>query len=1238
MLRGLSHFWRINLAVAIAAAINTAVLAGALIVGDSVRGSLRDMTLDRLGAIDLALVAERFFPDDLADRLAAADGFAATYSAAAPAILLPGSAVRADTGARASRVNVHGIDERFVAMFAAPSLPAFDLTRRAGQIFPSAIINETLRGQIGAEVGDAVLLNFRTRDDVPDDTLLGNKENTPAFGTIRTTIVAVIPDTGIGRFSLSPHQAFPANAYVALPELQRAIEQEGEVNAVLVAAPASAPQALGTGVAAEAPPAQGLLRSVLDLEDLGLLTEWHDGALLIESSEYVLRPETVIAIEAAAGEIGARSVAITTYLANTMAVGDRILPYSTVTALDGDAEDLAALAAASAGVSQAPLMLVSGQPAAPPRGDQILLNEWAALDLGAAPGDALTMEYYVVGPYEQLVVEAHELTVAGIVAMEGLAADRRLTPAYPGIEDTDDIAAWDPPFPVDLELVRPEDERYWDEHGATPKAFVGAETAAELWATRYGSVTSIRLIPAEAAGASEVGRADAPRANEAASTPAQQAFLSTFSAALLRRLSLPQFGMRFLAVKAEGLEAATGATDFSGLFIGFSFFIIVSAALLVGLLFSLGVETRAGEIGLRLAVGYPVRRVRRQMLAEGGVVAAAGALLGLAAGVGYAALMMLGLRTLWLPAVGTTMLSLHVTPLSLAMGWSISMAVVLAAIWFTVRRLGKVPATSLLKGSIFRSSAGARGGRRWRRALAVGSAAFALSMLGWAVATGTTMDPMVFGTIGFPLLIAGLAGFADWCRTARGRLGGRGSAVIAMAARNSAWSPGRSILSVALVAFATFVIVTVAANYRDPTIEAQSKSSGTGGFALMATSEIPIHHDLGSPDGRFELGFSDEDEALLAGHVAGIYALRSVAGDDASCLNLYRPQRPRLVGASDELIARGGFRFAGTLPPAEPLDDATGGEAPGGATGGNETGGEAAAAGAAAPGAANLPARQAARGYDPANPWTLLYQDLGPGVVPAIGDANSVQWILHLGLGDDLTIENERGESLRLRIVGTFAESVLRSELVIPEDDLLAHFPGQSGYSTFLIDVAESGGSIDPAGEGPSARETGVEATRVDAISQALERTLAPYGFDAEPTDELLAHFLVVQNTYLSTFQLLGGLGLLLGTLGLAVVLVRNVIERRAELATLRACGYRRALLSRMVLAENAFLLLIGTAIGSLAALIAVAPRFAGGAFSLPWGTLGLILLAVLAAGMVSSIAAVAGALRVPLLPVLKGD
>ncbi len=275
MLRGLTHFWRVNVAVLLAAAINTAVLTGALIVGDSVRGSLRDMTLDRLGAIDEALVAERFFPVDLADRLAGPQGLQSSGRRVAPAILLPGSAVHGDTGARASRVNVHGIDARFVDFFPQ----SFDFARARGQIFPSAIINETLGRQLGAAPGDTILLNFRSRDNVPDDTLLGNKENTRDFGTIRATVREVLPDAGIGRFGLSPSQAFPPNAFVELDELGSALDQAGGANAILVSvAPDRAP----------ASPPINALTAVLELDDLGLLTERHDGQLLVESSEYVL--------------------------------------------------------------------------------------------------------------------------------------------------------------------------------------------------------------------------------------------------------------------------------------------------------------------------------------------------------------------------------------------------------------------------------------------------------------------------------------------------------------------------------------------------------------------------------------------------------------------------------------------------------------------------------------------------------------------------------------------------------------------------------------------------------------------------------------------------------------------------------------------------------------------------------------------------------------------------------------
>ena len=73
-----------------------------------------------------------------------------------------------------------------------------------------------------------------------------------------------------------------------------------------------------------------------------------------------------------------------------------------------------------------------------------------------------------------------------------------------------------------------------------------------------------------------------------------------------------------------------------------------------------------------------------------------------------------------------------------------------------------------------------------------------------------------------------------------------------------------------------------------------------------------------------------------------------------------------------------------------------------------------------------------------------------------------------------------------------------------------------------------------------------------------------------------------------------------------------------------------------MVLTENTFLLFVGTLIGSGSALLALAPRYLGGAAQVPWSSLLWTLALVVVVGMLSSAAAVIGALRVRLLPVLK--
>jgi ABC-type antimicrobial peptide transport system permease subunit len=157
-------------------------------------------------------------------------------------------------------------------------------------------------------------------------------------------------------------------------------------------------------------------------------------------------------------------------------------------------------------------------------------------------------------------------------------------------------------------------------------------------------------------------------------------------------------------------------------------------------------------------------------------------------------------------------------------------------------------------------------------------------------------------------------------------------------------------------------------------------------------------------------------------------------------------------------------------------------------------------------------------------------------------------------------------------------------------------------------------------------------------VARTLTAALSDYGFDVQPTAALLESFHRVENTYLSTFRALGGLGLVLGTVGLAALLMRNVLERRRELALLRAVGYRRRHLFLIVLAESAFLLLMGLATGAVCAALAAAPAVAARGGHVPIVSLGVLLLLVAFTGIASSAIVTAAALRSPLLDALRSE
>ena len=1097
MLKNLKHFWQIHLTVALCTAVATGVLTGALLVGDSVRGSLKALTLERLGTMQHALTAERFFAPALLPR-----------QDVVPAILLNGTVFAPERHTRVSKVNVLGVNDAFFRFWEGDA--ALNLTEPVGtarETSPRTLgarghiaINEALHRELNVQVGDALLVNFPQAADIHPEFLFGQRDASETIQSLRLTVSEIIPTQNAGRFSLWPHQSLPLNAFISLPFLQKALAQEGKVNALFTAEPV--------------PISPSELAFTLDA--LGLKIREHETHFELQSEQYLIKPSlSDIALSVAtemsvATENGTPVLPTLSYLANTITANGKTIPYSTIVALPIDEDAF--------GVTLAD--------------DEIILNTWAADELDVALGHGVDITYYRIGADEEYITETAHFRLKAITPMQGLAADQGIIPEFPGIHDTADISEWDSPFPIDYSRIRAQDEAYWDEYRATPKAFITLATGKRLWKNRFGDITSLRMKTA----------------------PATRA---RFENTLLERIQPEQVGFQFLSLRADGLQAAAGTTDFGMLFSGLSILIIFSVAYLIDMLFRIGVEQRSREAGLLRAVGYPLAKIRLRFLSEAGILAGVGTLIGCVFAIGYAQLMLFGLKNWWLPAIGTPFVELHVRAASLLIGVLISLGVVLFSIQSTIFRLGKSPPASLLAGAsdfaeaVPQPKTAAMIAKEKKITRIVFISTFCLIILA-VIMSGSFKDwgitklwddwldnpiskllASVTGTIG-----VGWLAFERWLTSQKvpKHLTRR-----RFAFKNAARHPAQSNGCVIMVSLACCIVVAVGVNRQ----EAPPQTT----YAFVAEAVLPLHHNLNTEDGRFELGFSDKDSQLLS--QSEVVPFRMLPGEDVSCLNLYQPQKPQILGISDAL-----------------LDE---------------------------------------------EPWKKIRW---PGdEVIALADENSVRWVLHLEPDDNLVVKDEFGNPLSLHL-HTMQNSLFQSQLVISESNFMKFFPSQSGYRYFLIKTP------------PELRE---------ATAQVLEKKLGDYGFDVTSASARLASYRNVANTYISTFQSLGGLGVILGTFGLALVLFRNALERRGELATLRAFGFRRALLSRMLFLESTFLLAVGMLIGIAAGLVApLAERGSLPAF--PWVSLTITLLSIFIFGIIANAIAVAVALRSPLLATLKKE
>ena len=444
--RGLGHYRREHLLVAAATAVAVAVLVGALVVGDSVRGSLRAAFTERLGATDYAVLPLHAFSDDpdggLAARLAAQDEYRVRFEPAAPIYRLAGTVVA--PGGGTVPVTVFGVDGRYFAFHGLTDVVEPGTAR----------VSSGVR-RLGFAAGDGLLIRVGEHRDIAAASLFGEKED--AGVTIRREVAAwpdPAPGVRSGDFALFPGQGAARAVFLPIGDLRRVVDTSGQgrgggavprANALLIRASGQGESDSGDHTAALGT----ALAEISSLDDRGLsMTPGVAGGFVLESRSLVLADGVVEGALAAAERTGVKAASVLTYLATSIRAGDRETPYS----------------------------LVSGLPAAllPEDGGQGAIHpgRWLADDLDLRPGDPLELSFLVWEEQGRFHSETASFVAGTTVAEDGLFLDQTLAPEFPGVSDSTRMGDWDPPFPVDLSRIRDRDERYWEEHRTLPKAFV----------------------------------------------------------------------------------------------------------------------------------------------------------------------------------------------------------------------------------------------------------------------------------------------------------------------------------------------------------------------------------------------------------------------------------------------------------------------------------------------------------------------------------------------------------------------------------------------------------------------------------------------------------------------------------------------------------------------------------------------------------------------------------------------
>jgi ABC-type antimicrobial peptide transport system permease subunit len=992
--------------------------------------------------------------------------------------LLEGVAVADGGENRVNKVQVIGVDADFQEI---------SNTSQFSELQDNEIaISQNLADRLQIKEGDNLLVRIKKASLIPMNAPFVSAEETSV--SLRATIKKVVLKEELGRFNLKNSQTAPYNIFVSIERLNKLMEFEGKANQILISTKIETVKVAET------------VKKCLTPSDAGLQLKKIEA-----TNETEISTERVFLEEKISSTLNKLPDAelILTYFVNAIEASPN--PSKGGESATSDKQPATSNQHPVSNIqhpasSTIPYSFVSSLPNTSLANNEIILNRWAADDLKAKPGEKIILKYLEIGPLRQLIDKETEFIVKEIIPMDSKWSDATRAPHLPGLSDAGHCREWEAGVPINLDAIREKDEKYWDDYKGTPKAFVSESAALQMWSNRFGNYTAVRF-------------------------PTETFNEEKYNQLFAQEIEPADLGMAITPIREQGVQAAQNGTDFSGLFIGLSFFLLLAGIILTALLFRFNLESRSSQIGLFDALGFQQKQVRGFFLKEGFVVAIFGGILGLIVSVFYTSLVFKILNTLWFEIVRTDVLLIKIYPATLISGLIISVLVSLIAIYISVKRFGKQRTADLQKQIQTKEN---RGRKLLLNGIMYVSLISAFGIFIYEITGSKQMNPSLFFVSGILLQTGLLLTFRKnlfWVEAKkRESLNSRGLAMLNLTRNKS-----RSLTVVTLFALGTFLVVSTGSNKLDLFANAQDKTSGTGGYLWFAETTMPVLFDINDLAKRAEEGILEDFQVIQ---------FAKVDGDDASCLNLNRISQPAILGVDSENL-QGRFTFATKMEEMEETDL-----------------------------------------------WMALNQTFDDGAIPAIADQTVIQWGLGMKVGDVLLYQNELGDTLRLKLIAGTTPSIFQGYVIISNENFLKNYPTHSGTSVFLIDG---------------------KPENQQAISDELQSVFRDYGWEMQSTATRLVEFYSVTNTYLSIFLALGALGLILGTVGLAVILARTLLERRREIALMQAVGFSTRPIFQIIASEYSLLLFAGVMIGFAAAVVATLPAFLSAGSDASFSTVALV-------------------------------